>query len=40
MEKVQMVELEFNLQSQELHNGMQEAVVQVRMEIQEILMVV
>jgi len=40
MEKVQTVELEFNLQSQELHNGMQEVVVQVRMEIQEIPMVV
>ena len=40
MEKVQTVELEFNLQSLELHNGMQEVVAQVRTEIQEILMVV
>ena len=40
MEKVQMVELEFSLQSQELQNGMQEVVVQVPTELQEILMVV
>ena len=40
MEKVQMVELEFSLQSQELQNGMQEVVAQVPTELQEILMVV
>ena len=40
MEKVQTVELEFNLQSQELQNGMQEVVAQVPTELQEILMVV
>ena len=40
MEKVQTVELEFNLQSQELQNGMQEVEAQVPTELQEILMVV